>query len=64
MVSACFGIVALSAWVKRGVNVGGTFAKVSSCSGVSSAALSLRVLKVDFDFNVDVDVLLCKNGIL
>ena len=52
--------------MKRGMNVAGTFAKVSSCSGVSSVALRLRVLKVDFDFefNVDVSVLLCKNGIL
>jgi len=57
-------MVALSAWVKRGVNVAGTFAKVSSCSGVSLRRV-LNVLDVDFDvnFDVDFDVLLCKNGV-
>ena len=47
MVSPARGTVAFAAWVKSGVNVDGTFANVSSCSGVSSVNCSELVVRID-----------------
>ena len=47
MVSPALGTVAFAVWVKSGVNVDGTFANNSSCSGVSSVICSELVVRID-----------------